>query len=140
MIVVVGSISRVRDGTAVRLWRQYGRSSLDARAAHANLQGATLLGDCHDPLHKVDCRIRHRRHARPCHRLLGVDPSGGLGRRRLGRGFHHHWGPGLGVGIALGALGAAGAYAYGGGCYVTREAVRDVYGNFLYSRPVRVCD
>jgi hypothetical protein len=57
-----------------------------------------------------------------------------------GFGFHHHWGPGIGVGLALGALGAAGASSYGGGCYVTREAVRDVYGNFLYSRPVRVCE
>src|SRR5947209_20024195 len=56
-----------------------------------------------------------------------------------GGGFHHHWGPGLGVGIGLGVLGAAAAASYGG-CYVTREAVRDVYGNYLYSRPVRVCD
>jgi hypothetical protein len=57
-----------------------------------------------------------------------------------GFGFHHHWGPGIGVGLALGALGAASAYSYAAGCHVTREAVRDVYGNFLYSRPVRVCD
>jgi hypothetical protein len=58
-----------------------------------------------------------------------------------GGGFHHHWGPGLGVGIGLGVLGAAAAASsYGGGCYVTREAVRDVYGNFLYSRRVQVCD
>jgi hypothetical protein len=65
-------------------------------------------------------------------------PAAACGGGGWGGGFHHHWGPGLGV--ALGALGAAGAYAYGGGCYVTREAVRDVYGNVLYSRPVRVCD
>ncbi|MBV9067050.1 MAG: hypothetical protein JOZ84_02585 [Methylobacteriaceae bacterium] len=67
-------------------------------------------------------------------------PAAAWGGGFWGGGFHHHWGPGLGVGVALGALGAAGAYAYGGGCYVTREAVRDVYGNFLYSRPVQVCD
>jgi hypothetical protein len=35
---------------------------------------------------------------------------------------------------------AAAASSYGGGCYLTREAVRDVYGNFLYSRRVQVCD
>jgi hypothetical protein len=63
----------------------------------------------------------------------------GKGGGGWGGGFNHHWGPGLGVGIGLGVLGAAAAASYGG-CYVTREAVRDVYGNFLYSRPVRVCD
>jgi hypothetical protein len=57
-----------------------------------------------------------------------------------GGGWGHHFGPGLGAAVALGALGAAASSPYYGGCYVTREAVRDVYGNYLYSRPVRVCD
>ena len=59
-----------------------------------------------------------------------------------GWGWGHHFGPALGVGIGLGVLGAAAAAStvYGGGCYVTREAVRDVYGNYLYSRRVQVCD
>jgi hydrogenase maturation factor HypE len=61
-----------------------------------------------------------------------------LGRRRVW--LPSSLGPGIGVGLALGALGAASAYSYAAGCHVTREAVRDVYGNFLYSRPVRVCD
>jgi hypothetical protein len=61
----------------------------------------------------------------------------------FGWGYHHPFGVGAAVGLGVAAAAGAAAAASGpyyGGCYVTRESVRDAYGNYLYSRPVRVCD
>ncbi|PWB84257.1 MAG: hypothetical protein C3F11_02300 [Methylocystaceae bacterium] len=58
-------------------------------------------------------------------------------------GHHgHYWGGAAAAGV-LGALavGAIAANSYGGGeCYITRQPVTDAWGNFLYTRRVRVCD
>jgi hypothetical protein len=61
----------------------------------------------------------------------------------FGWGYHHPLGVGAAIGLGVAAAAGAAAVASGpyyGGCYVSRETVRDVYGNYLYSRPVRVCD
>jgi hypothetical protein len=60
-------------------------------------------------------------------------------------GFHHHhgWGWGgaaLAGGLALGAVAAAAAPVYYGGCYMTRQPVTDYYGNVVGYRRIRVCD
>jgi hypothetical protein len=47
---------------------------------------------------------------------------------------HHHfgWGPGLGLGLGLAAVGAAGAYAAYGDCYVRRVVTID--GDVFYRK------
>ena len=47
---------------------------------------------------------------------------------------HHHfgWGPGLGLGLGLAAVGAAGAYAAYGDCYVRRVVTID--GEVFYRK------
>ena len=59
---------------------------------------------------------------------------------------------GLALGAIAGSAAAAPAYGYGypaygpppepvyGGCYLTRQASYDPYGNFVGYRRVRVCD
>ena len=51
--------------------------------------------------------------------------------------FKHHkhfggWGPGLGLGLGLAAVGAAGAYAAYGDCYVRRVVTVD--GDIFYRK------
>ena len=51
---------------------------------------------------------------------------------------------GLAAGIvgtmALGAMSSGPAYAYGGGCYITRQPITNGWGDVIGYRRVRVCE